>query len=262
LARDERLSAVDGFIIGSNFNTAGANAHSPENPVTPAWYAQVFNGYGVDPKLHNNALEVIRNENTQVHVIVGPVSPWNGDQNGAITYQINVPWLNYMNSLTAYINAAANAKMENGISAAAPDGFAIQAFGRVEAPELSSTQQAQEPLLALHRDEWGDAQAGFRIFEDWLDIINQYEYTTGKPVYINASNTFDSETGRFPAENYPAGWLSNALAAVNEEPQIQTLGWFMDGFAHDEQWAMFSLTTPRGLLTEASEEFDALLLEE
>ncbi|VAW43216.1 hypothetical protein MNBD_CHLOROFLEXI01-689 [hydrothermal vent metagenome] len=35
----------------------------------------------------------------------------------------------------------------------------------------------------------------------------------------------------------------------------------MDGFPHDEQWAMFSLTTPRGLLVEAAQEFDALLLQ-
>lgn len=261
LARDERLGEVYGFIIGSNFNTASANAQSPENRVTPEWYAQVFNGYGTNPNTHNNALEIIRNENKQVRVIVGPVNPWNSDQTGNITYSIDVPWLNYMNSVVAHVNAAAIAKIERGISDAAPDGFAIQAFGRVDAPELSAEQRAQEPFIDLHRDEWGEAQAGFRVYQDWLDIINQYEYTSGKPVYISASNTFDSNSGRFPTDNYPQGWLSNALKAINQEPQIKALAWFMDGFAHDEQWAMFSLTTPRGLLIEASQEFDALLLE-
>lgn len=262
LARDERLADVYGFIIGSNFNTTSANAQSPENPVTPAWYAQVFNGYGIDTDIHNNALEIIRNENKQAQVIVGPVNPWNSDQTGDIAYQIDVPWLNYMNSVVTYINAAAAAKIEHGISDTAPDGLAIQAFGRVDAPELSPEQRAQEPFIDLYRDDWGEAQAGFRIYQDWLDIINQYQYTAGKPVYINASNTFDSETGRFPTDNYPEGWLSSALEAINQEPQIRTLGWFMDGFSHDEQWAMFSLTTPRGLLMEASQEFDAILLEE
>lgn len=261
LARDERLADVVGFIIGSNFNTTEANVQSPENPVTPTWYAQVFNGYGVDPTLHDNALEVIRNENPQAQIIVGPVSPWNSDQTGDIPYKIDVPWLTYMNSVVTYINAAAAAKIEHGISDTAPDGFAIQAFGRVDAPELSAAQRAQEPFLTLHREEWGEAQAGFRIYQDWLDIINQYEYTAGKPVYINASNTFNSETGRFPADNYPESWLSNALEAINQEPQIRTLAWFLDRFPHDEQWAMFSLTTPRALLIEASQEFDALLLE-
>ncbi len=260
LARDERLADVHGFVIGSNFNTADANAQAPENPVTPAWYAQVFNGYGAAPDIRNNALEVIRNENKQAHVIVGPVNPWSSDQTGAIVYQIDVPWLNYMNSVVAYVNAAASAKIEHGISDAAPDGFAIQAFGRVDAPGLSPEQRAQEPLLTLHRDAWGAAQAGFRIYQDWLDVINLYEYTAGKPVYINASNTMDSETGRCPSDNYPPGWLGNALKAINQEPQIQMLGWFMDWFPHDEQWAMFSLTAPRGLLIEASQEFDALLL--
>lgn len=257
LARDERLADVHGFIIGSNFNSASANTQSPENPVTPAWYAQVFNGYAADPAIHNNAVAVIRNENRQAHVIVGPVSPWNEDQTGAVPYQIDVPWLHYMNSVASYVNSAAAAKMEHGISDAAPDGFAIQAFGRVD--KLAPDERAQEPFMDLHRDEWGSAQAGFRIYQDWLDIINMYQYSAGKPVYISASNMFDSETGSFPADNYPAGWLTNALEVVNQEPQIHTLGWFMDGFAHDEQWAMFSLTTPRGLLIEAAQEFDALL---
>ncbi|MCZ7668020.1 MAG: hypothetical protein M5U34_12920 [Chloroflexi bacterium] len=48
-------------------STTEANVQSPENPVTPTWYAQVFNGYGVDPTLHDNALEVIRNENPRRH---------------------------------------------------------------------------------------------------------------------------------------------------------------------------------------------------
>ena len=167
-----------------------------------------------------------------------------------------------MNSVAAAVNAAAAAKMEQGASSAAPDGFAIQAFGRVDDPQLASGQRAQEPLMDLRRPEWGAAQAGFRIYQDWLAIINQYEYTAGKPVYINAANTFDGETGSSPADNYPPGWLSSALKAVNREPQIETLAWFLDSFPHDDQWAMFSLTAPRGLLVDAAQEFDALLLEE
>ncbi len=235
LARDQRLADVYGFIIGSNFNTAGANAQSPENLVSPQWYARIFNGYGADPDIHNNALEIIRNENRQARVLVGPVNPWDGDQNGDEVYQIDVPWLNYMHSVVVYINTAATAKSEYDISDSAPDGFAVQTFGRVDAEELSPAQRAQEPLLELRRENWGDAQAGFRIYQDWLNIINLYENTAGKPVYINATNTFDSKTGRFPAENYPAGWLSNALVVVNQEPQIQMLGWFIDNFPHDGQ---------------------------
>lgn len=262
LARDNRLTNVYGFIIGSNFNTLGANTQTVANPVTPAWYAQVFNGYGADTNIHNNALEIIRQESKQAQIIVGPVSPWNGDQTGDVIYQIDTPWLNYMNSVVAYVNHAATAKIGHGISDAAPDGFAIQAFGRVAAPEVPSERQAQEPFINLRRDQWGNAQAGFRIYQDWLDIINQYEYTSGKSVYISASNTFDGETGQFPADNYPKGWLSNALETVNKEPQIKAFVWFMDEFPHDEQWALFSLTKPRGLLIDAAQEFDALLLEQ
>ena len=261
LARDARLANVHGFIIGSNINTAGANSQAGNNPVTPEWYARVFNGYGTNPDIHANAIETIKNENPQANVLVGPISPWNIDQDGNIPYETNAPWLNYMNSVVNYVNESAKERAETGISDIAPDGFAVQAFGRVAAPELATREPAQEPFIDLHREEWGDAQMGFRVYRDWLDIINQYEHTTGKPVYINASNTFDSETSQTPAENYPEGWLTNALTVINQEPQVQMLGWFMDGFAHDEQWAMFSLTTPRGLLVEAAQEFDTLLQE-
>ena len=259
LARDARLANVHGFIIGSNFNTNGANAQAADAPVTPEWYAQVFNGYSTQPENDNNVLATIRQENPQVRVLVGPVNPWNSDQTGNETYEIDVPWLNYMNSVVTYIDQAAHEKMTQGISNVAPDGFAIQAFGRVDDTSLLPEQRAEEPFLTLQRPEWGEAQVGFQIYKDWLAIINQYEQIKGKPVYINASNTFDSETGRVPTENYPLGWLSNALNAVNQEPQIQALCWFMDGFAHDEQWEQFSLTDPHGLLIDAAQEFDALL---
>jgi hypothetical protein len=259
LARDERLAAVHGFIIGSNFNSAGANAQSAANPVTPEWYARIFNGYGLDPAQRDNALAVIRSENRQAHVIVGPVSPWNSDQSGAVVYTIDVPWLNYMNTLVAHLNTSAQAKAAQGISDGAPDGFAVQAFGRVDVPELLPGQRPQEPFFDLHRPEWGQAQMGFRVYRDWLNIINSYDHTAGKPVYISAANTFDRDNGRTPAENYPAGWLTNALTAVNQEPQIAALCWFIDTFPHDEQWAMFSLTAPRGLLLEGAQEFDELL---
>jgi hypothetical protein len=238
-------------------NTNGANSQSPGNPVTPAWYAQLFNGYAADPDKHNNAIETIRSENQQVRVLVGPINPWNSDQNGDIPFQIDLPWLNYMNTMVHFINEGVVAKTAVGFSDTAPDGFAIQAFGRVN--ELTPDQRAQEPFLDIYLPEWGEGQAGFRVYEEWLAVINSYPYTVGKPAYINAANTFDTLTGEQPAGNYPAGWLTNALRAINAEPQIVALCWFIDSFPHDNQWEMFSLTQPRGLLLDAAEEFELLL---
>ncbi len=253
LARDVRLQQVHGFIIGSNFNTNGGNSQAPDNPVTPEWYARVFNGYGLDPLQQDNAVEVIKRENAQARVIAGPVNPWNQDRNATPTYEIDVPWLNYMFATVQLLDEGARAKAEAGVGSVAPDGFAIQAFGRV------ADHGAQEPLTNLNDDAFPGAQMGFRIFEDWLAIINRFDHTRGKPVYINATNTFDPLSGSLPAENYPAGWLTNAYAAVNAEPQIEALCWFIDGFVHDEQWAMFSLIEPRGSLAVAATEFETLL---
>lgn len=49
LARDQRLRDVYGYVIGSGTNASDSNVQAPRNPVSPEWYARLFNGYGVDP---------------------------------------------------------------------------------------------------------------------------------------------------------------------------------------------------------------------
>lgn len=259
LARDARLKDVYGYIIGSGFNTNGSNTQAPDKPVTPEWYARVFNGYGAEVAHPDNVVQTIRAENPRVQILAGPVRPWNTDQDGQHHYIIDVPWLNYMNTLVAALGESAQAKAAAGIPFTAPDGFAIQAPGRPDALEVGSRDRAEEPYLDIRRSNWHGAQAGFRIYRDWLAIINGYPSTRGLPVYVTSTNTFTPDTGTLPAQNYPKGWLSNALNVINREPQIRALCCFIDDFPHDSQWDLFSLTKHPGLLIDASDEFDAVL---
>jgi hypothetical protein len=259
LARDDRLQGVYGYVVGTGFNAESANALAPERPTTPAWYARLFNGYGEEVTHRDNAVQMVRAVNPEVRLIVGPVQAWNSDQEGERSYAIDVPWLNYMNTLVAYLDAAAQAKAAAGIPLAAPDGFDVQAVGHPDLPEMEGRPRAEEPTLDLAREAWDGAQAGFRIYEEWLAIINAYPTTRGLPVYIISTNTYDREADVPPAQNYPRGWLTNALAEINREPQIQALCWFLDAFPHDTQWDWFSLTEQPGRLVDAAEEFDALL---
>lgn len=259
LARDARLKDVHGYIIGSGFNTQGNNAQAPDKPVTPEWYARVFNGYDAEVTHTDNVVQTIRAENPHPQILVGPVRPWNTDQNGQRRYTINVPWLNYMNTLVAALDESAQAKAAAGIPFVTPDGFAIQAPGRPDAPEIGSHDGADEPRLDIQRADWNGAQVGFRVYRDWLAIINRYPTIRGLPVYVTSTNTFTPDTGTPPAQNYARGWLSNALDVINREPQIKALCWFIDYFPHDSQWDLFSLTKKPGRLIDADEEFDALL---
>lgn len=260
LARDDRLRSVYGYIIGSGYNALDSNTLAPERPATPAWYARLFNGYGEAPTHADNAVQVIRGENPQVRVLVGPVRPWNTDQDGERRYAIDVPWLNYMNTLVALLDESARAKAASGIPLAAPDGFAVNAPGRPDAAKQEGHAGADEPRIELRRAEWGEAQAGFRIYRDWLAIINAYPATRGLPVYITATNTFASDEGTVPAQNYPRGWLTTALAVIEHEPQVQALCWFIDeDLSGDTRWDWFSLTRHPGRLIDAAEEFEALL---
>lgn len=259
LARDDRLGGVYGYILGSSYNSLDSNALSQGGAVTPEWYARVFNGYGEGVSRTDNAVQVMRAENSSVRVIVGSVRPWNIDSDGERQHTIDAPWLNYMNTLVALLDEGVQAKAGAGIPLAAPDGFAVHASGRPEAPELAGQAGLKEPRIDLLRSEWNGAQAGFRIYRDWLDIINAYTITRGLPVYITTVNTYIRDEGIPPSQNYPSGWLTTALEVINDEPQVHALCWFIDDFPHDTQWDQFSLTQRTGRLNEAADEFDALL---
>ncbi len=249
LARDERLQDVYGYFIGSGYNAQG---------ITAEWYARVFNGYGEETTHTDNVIQVMREGNPKVRVLVGPVQPWCSGQDGARHYAIDVPWLNYMNTLVAELDEAAQAKAKAGIPMAAPDGFAFQTPGRPDAAELVG-RESMEPQIDLQPTSWHGAQAGFRVYKDWLNIINNYSTTRGLPVYITSINTFAPDEKIPPAQNYPQGWLTSALEVVNGEPQVQALCWFLDYFPHSPQWEWFSLTRHPGRMLDAAEEFDALL---
>jgi len=259
LARDGRLRGVYGYIIGSGFNALDSNSLAKDRPVTPQWYARVFDGAGENLAHGDNVVQTIRAENPFVKVLVGPLRAWNTDQNAEPRDAIDVPWLNYMNALVAALDDGARVKMNAGIPLAAPDGFAINAPARLNAPELNG-RPADEPRIDLQRSEWNGAQAGFRIYRDWLAIINAYPTTRGLPLFINSTNTFAPDEGIVPAQNYARGWLTSALDVVNQEPQVLALCWFIDeDRSGDSRWDYFSLTKRSGRMLDAAEEFDALL---
>lgn len=259
LARDDRLQGAYGYIIGSGFNALDTNTLAPKRPVTPAWYARLFNGYGQAISRTDNVVQTIRGENAQVRILVGPVRPWNEDQTGERRYRLDVPWLNYMNSLVAALDEAARLKATAGVPQVAPDGFALQAPGRPASPELAGRPAAEEPRLDLQRAGWNGAQAGFRVYQDWLGVINAYSTTTNLPVYITSANTFAPDEGTPPAQNYPRGWLTSGLDVINGEPQVLALCWFMDGLPGDSQWEWYSLSRQSGRMIDAAEELDTLL---
>lgn len=166
IARDDRFDGVYGYVIGSDVNSLDSNRQNPSHAVTPEWYARIFNGYGEPVSANDNAVQVIRAVRPDVRVLVGTIRPWSSDQDGTITHEIDVPWLNYMNTLVARVDASTRAKAKAGIAGIAPDGFALQAPGRPNAPELAGRIAAREPAVDLHREAWKGAQAGFRVYED------------------------------------------------------------------------------------------------
>jgi hypothetical protein len=259
LSSDTRLGSVFGFIVGNEYNTLDAATLHPDQPITPEWYARVFNGYGETPSHTDNVIQTIRRKNPRVRVIVGPLRPWSFELDGDIQHKTGMPWLNYMQSLTAYLDEAARIKNEVGLPLSAPDGFDIQAPGQPDALEMIGYLRHEEPEIDMGRESWNNARIGFRVYRDWLDIINSFPTTRGLPVYIISTNTFDRTSEIPPAQNYPQGWLSTALTVINAEPQIHALCWFLDYFPHSDQWDWFSLTEKSGRLVDAAEEFDSLL---
>jgi len=259
LARDERLQPVYGYVIGSGYNALDSNAQAPGQAVTPAWYARLFNGYGEPASRMDNVAQTVKEENVLARVLVGPVRPWNRDQRGDGPGYPDAPWLSYFESLVAALDEGARVKAAAGIPLAAPDGFALHSPGRPELALRLGKDGAEEPRLSLPQAEAGNAQGGFRVYQDYLAIINRYATTRGLPAYITSTSTFVGDEGVPPAQNYPRGWLTAALTVVNDDPQVAALCWFIDGPLGDRQWAFFSLSRPSGRLIDAAEEFESLL---
>lgn len=256
LVRDDRLNGAYAVIIGSGYNV---NLNSQQGEVAPDWYARVFNGYGTAVTAQDNVLAVVRAENPALRVLVGPVQPWALDMDGERPFTPDAPWLNYFHTLVTALDEATQTRTAARIALAAPDGFAIDAPGNPDSPKLTEGERPLEPGLDLISQQWHGAQIGFRVYQDWLAIINSTPTTQGKPVYITASNTFGADHAGPPADNYPAGWLTTALNEVNHQPQIQALCWFVDEFDYDQQWQAFSLSNPQGAMRDAANEFDTLL---
>lgn len=241
LARDQRMQGVYGVIVGSGYNALANNSQSAQAPVSPAWYARVFNGYQSKVGDSDNVVAVLRAENPSLRVLVGPIQASNGDQTGEQPYALDLPWLSYFNSVAAALDESARARSEAGIAQAWPDGFAVQAMGMLDSPPVDG------------------AQTGFRVFQDWLAVINSHRRLANLPVYITAANSYSAEAGVVPARNYEAGWLTKALEMITGESQIQALCWFVDYLPVDSQWQGFSLTAPEEGMIEAAREFDQLL---
>jgi len=254
LARDQRLGDVHALQLGSGYNA------TPEHPLTPEWVARVINGYGLAADRTDNGVQAVKLARPGLQVLAGPIQPWTTDQDGDLPYRIDAPWLNYFNTLTARLAESARAKEAAGQALTLPDGFAAQAPGRPHAAALTPDQRAQEPRLDLHSPPWGDAQMGFRVYRDWLEIINSHDATRGLPLYITATNTYTPDDPVPPAQNYPPGWLQAAYAEINAQPQVRSLIWFLDyDGSGDRRWDAFSLSTGFGQMYEAARDFEALL---
>jgi hypothetical protein len=253
LARDARFKNVYAYFIGSSFNRAGSNSVAPDHQTTPEWYARIFDGYGLPVTRSDNVVQIIHANNSSVRVLVGPVTPWTSEQDGSLVNSVNAPWLNYMNSLAAHLDETTLAKQQAGIALAGPDGFALQAAGRPEAISPANL----EPTTDVHTAQWDNAEYGFRVYRDWLTIINRYTTTQGSPVYITATNTYTPDTQIEPAQNYVDGWLTAALTEIETQPQVQALCWYVD-LPYDK-WANYSLKAQLGQIKAAASEFDQLL---
>ncbi|HEV8638504.1 MAG TPA: hypothetical protein VG370_30180 [Chloroflexota bacterium] len=254
-ARDSRLREVYGWVIGSGYNTAGENARANGRATTPEWYARVFNGYGFEPSRNDNVVARIRSANPSARVLVGPVTPWS-EETDARTDE--APWLRYMNAVVSAIDRATREKAVAGVALAGPDGFAVQAPGRPDAPTVRG-READEPRLDLPHPVWSSAQGGFRVYRDWLAIVNRHPSTSGLPLYVTATNTFAPDAPVPPAQSYRPGWLRTAAEVVETEPQVHALIWFLDDPTGDGAWDFFSLATRPGRLADAAADLDRLL---
>lgn len=259
LARDDRLTSVYGYVIGAGLNVPGNGEDALVRAATPEWAARVINGYSLQPTRTDHAAGVVRAENPQARVIVGNVRPWAGGLDGDLVVNADAPWLNYFNTLVADLDRSILEKEAAGLANSAPDGFAASAAGRTALAVEAGFPAAAEPGLDFPVAAWGGAQGGFRVYRDWVRILNTYPSLADSPLYLTAVNTYVPDGTSTPAENYPDGWLTAALDEVEAHRQVAALIWFADTSPTDAQWQYFALMYPKGNLVDAAREFEQLL---
>jgi len=136
--------------------------------------------------------------------LVGPVGPYSSDANSSDTYSINMPWLNYFNEVCRNIYQGASGK---GIGV---DGFAIHAYGRT-GTDGTANGGANEPHTDVQGQGWATgAWAGFTVYKNWRDIINQHD--AAAPIWITETNT---DTDAHSNQSYPSGWYLSALNEIS-----------------------------------------------
>jgi hypothetical protein len=182
-------------------------------------------------------------------VLVGAVGPWSPDANSddGSTYSINMPWLNYFNEVCRNVYSMVSSK-------GPIDGFAIHAYGRTGI-DGTANGGANEPHTDVQGTGWATgAWAGFTVYKNWRDIINQRNTST--PIWITETNT---DTDAPSSSSYPSGWYLQALAEIeNQGARFYTVCWFVDQNIGGG-WSNDCLTNPTGKCVEANNDFNYAL---
>jgi len=266
LSRDSRFNQnAWGYIIGNEYNISAENGGG--TPISPTWYARVFNGYSVPSGDTGNAYQTIKTYQPHANVLVGPVGPWNaqGLPDDSSTYTIPCPsrqqgqnthvaWLDYFNEVCSNIYSMVATKGK-------VDGFAIHAYGRTGA-DGSQHGGASEPNQTYDNDNqqgWAPcAWYGFAVYKNWRDVINQR--FPGTPIFATETNT---DVDAACNTSYPSGWYLNALAEIhNAGPQFWALCWFLDqpiGIDSSSRFWNDSLQVGAGNTAQARADFDNAL---
>lgn len=249
MCQDSRYNAhAYGYIIGNEYNLKGENQQAG-TPITPNWYARIFNGYNANLSDTGNAYQVIKTYQRNARVLVGPVGPWSADANSSdgSTYQLNVPWLNYFNQVCRNIYQAAQTK-------GAVEGFAVHAYGRTGVDGTAHGGK-NEPHSDVPFGNIPGVQGGFRVYLNWRDVVNQFDATSNVSFWITETNT---RTDKDSSSSYPQGWYLEALNEISTHLRFKALCWFVDQNIGGG-WSTNCLTNPVGKCVDANNDFNTAL---
>ncbi|MFN0072845.1 MAG: hypothetical protein ACKVVP_15275 [Chloroflexota bacterium] len=252
-----------GFIIGNECNSQDENRQSG-GTMNPDEWARTYNGYGSGASATDNAFQVIRAALPDARVLVGAVAPYNPQADGSPAFAIPVPWLNYFNQLCLRVTQRMT---QAGLSA--PDGFALHAYGRV-GDDGTANGGSQEPHRSVPSPVPYPASAeyGFRVYRQWLAVMDGYPLLQLAPVWITETNTFTTTHCDQSYPMNPPGWYFEAVKEIydfNHDPfvsvqnRIKSVCWFVDR-NFDGNWGLDAISGhTMGRLGAASNDFNSVL---
>ena len=261
VAADPDYKFAKGLIIGNEPNLLA------EGGIQPKWVMKVVCGFDTPADDKRNAFDQVRAAGSSMAILIPAVGPWNAQTHGQLTAYPPPPpgqsralteWEKYQSTLAwcAYHSSSHWGRTDVQ--------FAMHTYSNVNRAE---SNPANEPNIDIKNPDWDGAQYGIRVYDELMHQIAAQAGGITPPNLVSEWNSYFPPS--WPADNYPAGLMQNAVRYIASKPNVLGFAVFIDDYEDNDAWKLTAVTaySPDANLSEQQKnklrdwdrDFDAIL---